>query len=114
MVPGALVWDVALSRKCGQPAALFRLEPDCQVFGAVGERRLEKVGNGALPIVGARFHDLTGAGQLGAVREVCQDVTVNATGAAQLKTPAVRPCEVSANGVTPEAHVGPVEKPVTL
>jgi hypothetical protein len=78
------------------------------MLGAVSERGLKLVGDGGGEVLEARFHDAASR-QLRQLGGVGDDVRVNATGAAQLKTPAARPGEMSKDGSTPAVNVCPVE-----
>jgi hypothetical protein len=79
------------------------------VVGVVLERRLELIAHGGLEVVLARANDATTSGQFGQLPGVGENVNVNATGAAQLKTPAQRASEGAQDGSFPAAHVGTVE-----
>jgi hypothetical protein len=80
------------------------------VLGTVLEWGLGHVPYDRVQVVQTGLHDLTTPGQLGgAVCEVCEDVTVDTTTAAQFQLPAAGSREVALDGLLPAVDVGPVE-----
>jgi hypothetical protein len=82
------------------------------MLGVVLEGRLQDVAHSGLEISFTRFGEFPPKTQLGAVCEVCENMTVNAAPLAKFQTPAARPPEGAQDGLSPAAHVGPVEKQV--
>jgi hypothetical protein len=81
------------------------------MLGRVLEGRFQDVPHGGLEIAFTGVRQLPGAGQVGrAVREVCENVSMDASGVPQLKAPAARSPESSKDGSFPEAYVPPVKE----
>jgi hypothetical protein len=101
--------DAVRPGETGQATVLLSLEPQAEVFGVVLEGRFQDVAHSGLEISFTRFGEFPPKTQLGAVCEVCENMTVNAAPLAKFQTPAARPPEGAQDGLSPAAHVGPVE-----